>query len=65
MSDELKPCPFCGSADLLVGDGAVECGQCYSSTGMFVHVLGEHNNPDQDAIKAWNTRIETSDKVNE
>lgn len=54
---ELKPCPFCGGAAIQVGGGMVECSQCYANGGTFVHVLGEHNDPDKEAIEAWNRRV--------
>lgn len=54
MSEELKPCPFCGGTyvdTLNCGDGTwtVECsGGCTAQL--------ENNLTEKDAIDAWNTR---------
>jgi len=53
MSEELKPCPFCG------GDAEVNeiddeylssCSECSANLGFF--------ETEHDAITAWNTRVE-------
>jgi Lar family restriction alleviation protein len=51
-SDELKPCPFCGSATGLVFMGlyGVECKQC----GAIVSFLGKEEK--ERLIKAYNRR---------
>lgn len=54
MSDELKPCPFCGApADLIKGTFGyyVQCAGelCNAKLGDWVEV--------KYAIQAWNTRI--------
>ena len=59
MSDELKPCPFCGaSAKICVpiaiaGDETyyVNCTQCRA----FVY----SNSSEEDAISEWNRRVDT------
>lgn len=54
MSDKLKPCPFCGKLHHEVSDYKpvyrVECTFCGARTGNY--------NSEQEAIKAWNRRIE-------
>ena len=54
MNDELKPCPFCGSVNLSVLDyesrHRVECPFCGTRTGNY--------NSEQDAIEAWNRRVQ-------
>lgn len=54
MTEELKPCPFCGCADLKVAHAGfqavamVECNVCGAEGPCFVR--------DKDAITAWNRR---------
>lgn len=57
MTEQLKPCPFCGEyANLLKGSSFsndywfVECARCLARTR-------EVNSPD-DAIRLWNKRKE-------
>lgn len=56
MSEELKPCPFCGSDDLLVVSCAplgwqVECADCYAT--------GPAMGSQAETREAWNRRAET------
>lgn len=54
MSDKLKPCPFCGGRAMLSGcenwQWTVICNECDSLIG--------YNETEQEAIDAWNWRIE-------
>lgn len=52
MSDKLKPCPFCGAEARLVGHYpySITCCNCRATTVIC-------NTPD-DAIDAWNNRVE-------
>lgn len=53
MSDELKPCPFCGGkAEIISGVGffCVSCSSCCGETNLY--------NTEQDAIIAWNKRTQ-------
>jgi len=59
MSEELKPCPFCGSGDVSVyrtlysgGYGGHDSVKCYNC-GVFGPI--SHVGKD-DAIKTWNNR---------
>ncbi len=51
MSEELKPCPFCGSHDIMMTDSRVGwyvlCRACQSSGSPTSEI---------EAIKCWNTR---------
>ena len=60
MTDDLKPCPFCGEIDTIIRNGTVEddwcavsCEKCYSQ--------GPHQYTDPHAIAAWNTRAAIPD----
>lgn len=52
---ELKPCPFCGSDEIVLGKGlfAVMCLGC--------GVITKYYNTEKEAIAAWNRRA--SDEV--
>lgn len=58
MSEELKPCPFCGSEADFITKGrswwAVECLN-ERNCGIFLPVDSAYTSKDY-AIKAWNTR---------
>ena len=65
MSDTLKPCPFCGGD--AVNNSHVSCDCCGKPyTGEVACVspncgaMVNHFDTDSEAIKAWNTRIESS-----
>lgn len=60
---EIKPCPFCGSADVELKNGmmwgyAVHCNEC--GADVIFHGLLRADNLDYDysdeVIRAWNTR---------
>lgn len=58
--EELKPCPFCGSRDLICEDAGatsdrwfIQCNSCY--------VKYSHFYTKQETITAWNTRAERGD----
>lgn len=54
MSEQLKPCPFCGSKDTEVLDAVGEywarCRQCHANTAMGATVV--------EAVATWNRRAE-------
>ncbi len=58
MANELKPCPFCGEKLNLTYDGLlseiywIRCGECYTT--------GPTKDTTEEAIKAWNWRVENS-----
>ena len=57
MNNELKPCPFCGGEARLSEDKdyqiySVVCSECDAATNNY--------GIKQDAIDAWNKRVETS-----
>jgi Lar family restriction alleviation protein len=72
MTKQLKPCPFCGSADVSIIDtsdwdgnaSTVACGKCAAG----VREIGRSNSRIK-AITAWNTRaapapvVEVTDKM--
>lgn len=61
MSVKLKPCPFCGGHAIIDGcdDGQwiVICKECATSSG--------YNETKQEAIDAWNWRIEPTFTLDE
>ena len=57
MSDELKPCPFCGAGATWKRSGigwAVHCGQRFGAC--FMNARTHYQNDKYSAIRAWNTR---------
>ena len=59
MSEELKPCPFCGSQPVYVFEHAdfIECPKCLA-TGPNASLVGGENR----VIEAWNTRVNTNER---
>lgn len=60
MTDELKPCPFCGGeADLIMGANwyQVGCRKCDITTA----TMPMYDNVDR-AVALWNTRIAATDE---
>ena len=59
MSDKLKPCPFCGGEARLIGHYpySITCCNCRATTVIC-------NTPD-DAIDAWNRRVEPTFTLDE
>ena len=68
MSEEMKPCPFCGGeAEMLIGmhhfsDAKVSCKNCSAESGLFDESEGFERSDElagrnaDAAAKAWNTR---------
>jgi len=67
MTDELKPCPFCGGEAELITRGnqytkkrsaEIECGKCHTKqiTGA---IRGTIEWCKETAIKKWNNRVNT------
>ena len=55
---ELKPCPFCGGAEIEMEDNAyMRCASCGASSGW-------KDNP-VEAINDWNTRARENDSVDD
>ena len=52
MSEELKPCPFCGSnnIELIDHDNSIWCEDCPAGVNDYTVSIN-------DLIEAWNTRI--------
>lgn len=68
MTDELKPCPFCG------GDAKIKCGEIVNryNTAVYRHYHVEcmscgvdtrYFDTEADAIEAWNLRAERTAKI--
>lgn len=53
MSEELKPCPFCGWGTVIDGGGlfssACQCNSCGAKT--------QNYKTWEDAVEAWNRRV--------
>lgn len=60
MMYQLKPCPFCGSEEIIIlrnvnkGNFACECGNCSAQ----VPNLNNTRYNKEEAVRAWNTRAE-------
>ena len=52
MTDKLKPCPFCGSTEILIGNDCVYCANCSANTD----VQGKLPDGSTKAEAAWSTR---------
>ena len=55
---ELKPCPFCGSKDIVFGyeeDGSycIRCNDCGVQVGHFIEYM-QHK---EDIVGPWNRRV--------
>lgn len=52
MSNELKPCPFCGSGDIVLSNWGLYrcwCTKCLAKTADEIRA--------KDAVDAWNRRV--------
>jgi ribosomal protein L37AE/L43A len=49
---KLKPCPFCGSEDIEVTEGMVQCENCNAS------YFGQADNPLSAVLEGWNERTD-------
>lgn len=62
MSEELKPCPFCGGREISVkhDDGIhwLRCDTCEATGPTLTKYHGEEGEPCVD----WNTRVNTNDR---
>ena len=57
MKEKLKPCPFCGSEDIIIARGPV-CGFCATCKSCIAR--SAYFDCEGQAIKAWNDRTEKS-----
>jgi len=68
MSNNLKPCPFCGgNASILDGDlwgQYVICNSCEASLGVMdgMYEINGHFDGHGDAARAWNIRTKEKDQ---
>ena len=68
MTNDLKPCPFCGGkASLFVEDGVrVICNVCYASSKILVDSLsakGVVGNAVMSVVNAWNRRASDENRA--
>lgn len=66
MTEDLKPCPFCGSEDLVIGHSS--CDEEFGSHYPFIHCKGcgasvsyidrwGLSDYEKDVIRTWNRRV--------
>lgn len=58
MSDELKPCPFCGGKAVLLNYGGLCTARCDGKC--YVGLVGLDDSYEK-SIKRWNTRVEPAE----
>ena len=58
MKEKLKPCPFCGSENIIIEEGPISGGFCATCNSCFA--LGPWSSCEDEAIKTWNERTEKS-----
>lgn len=64
---EVKPCPFCGSADVelreSITDAYIACNNCGSRTGLVYLGASDAENAAKirEAVTVWNTRTPPND----
>jgi hypothetical protein len=61
MSDEIKPCPFCGGEAKLIGEPKcywINCqnSDCLTSSGI-------NQKTEEEAIQYWNRRVDKSEPI--
>ena len=67
--EQLKPCPFCGSHNVIIRTGTkdawVQCEDC-KSKGAFIRLTQENilTILQTEAVKAWNMRKVNADEEN-
>ena len=54
MTEDLKPCPFCGSENTSCDGHFIQCSECHSSGPSFYPCFNH-----EFVIKAWNHRVES------
>jgi hypothetical protein len=59
MSEELKPCPFCGSKSVSVEDNGDVCVVCNACGGMWYPGISDldYDSERFETIKLWNERV--------
>lgn len=69
MSEQPKPCPFCGHVGLEFGDGSTYrwgiayCGACAATCGEVRREYPDTGKWHAEAIKEWNTRAPLPDEL--
>lgn len=60
MSEELKPCPFCGSEDVVLQESIIYPGEYYVCCNVCGILTNRYSNRSL-AISAWNKRVENKE----
>lgn len=63
MSEKLKPCPFCGSANLRAWDNTVVCRDCDATGPDLGHCVGPVCR--EQSMDAWNRRHQEQETSSE
>ena len=63
MSDELKPCPFCGSRKIRIDHCTkrVRCATCFATSGLITPHKKDGMTDQEAAIATWNERCENAE----
>ena len=58
MKEKLKPCPFCGSTNIITEKCTkrVRCRDCFATSGFITPYINQGMSEEEAMIMAWNKR---------